>query len=221
MKKTIAFMICVLSISLFAQRSKEELLFKSVRVPLREHSRLNASSLGNPTAEDKATITDDSQGKWLLVKTTKSNKSGWVLQSELLKTVEYGTDVAQVAAENESLKAEKESLKAEAKKYKEAKYASDKELISTNRMFTQVQQKYTDLREGATAFADLQTKYDSTVAALEEEIKKNEEMTASVEEIKKNDRYRWFLTGGLLVLISYLLGISARKGKKGKAYNYR
>lgn len=221
MKKTISFMITVLTISLFAQRNQQEFLFKSIAVPLREHSRINARELGRPTAEDKAIITDESQGNWLLVKTTKSKKIGWVMQNELLKTVEYGTEVAKVAAENEHLKTEMENLKAEAKKYKDAKYESDKELISTNRMLTQIQKKYTELREGATAFADLQTKYDSTVVALDEEIRKNEELTASVDEIKKNDLYRWFITGGLLVLISYLLGASTRKNKKGRSYNYR
>ena len=212
MKQFLAILILTLSVV-----AKTQYVTDSFEITLRSTASNSAKILAMPKSGDPVTIIGG-EGEWLNVRLNDSDKKGWVMKRYINARVPFESQLNYVTTKNGELKESVKTLTSKITELKAEKNTLQKELNSLKKELSSVENKYSNLYNGSSNYLGLKDEFDSTVVKYENERAKNEVLTAENDELSVNVRNRWFLTGALVVLLSYLLGRTSRKEKRTRRF---
>ncbi len=200
-----------------AVTAKTQYVTDSFEITLRSTASNKSKVLWMPKSGTPLTIIGG-DGQWLNVRIKGTSKKGWVLKRYVMNRVPYENQTAYLTKVNDEMKESISPLKAEIEKLKTEKRKLETELKSTKKKLNSSKKKYSNLYDGSSDFLGLQADFDSATVTLKKQTTTIEELEATKTSLLENVRNRWFLTGALVVLISYLLGRSARKEKRKRSF---
>ena len=163
-------------------------------------------------SDQKVEILEPS-GDWIKVR-LQNGKEGWVLKRYLtnetpcrtrvqianqsIVQLENELDLAQKA--NQRILADKEEVSQELKK-------TQQELKKTNKAFA-------TLKKGAAGYLELKDRHQKITVNLTQQTQKANELDLELSTIRKKKYVRWFLGGGGVLLLGFILGFSSKKQKR-------
>lgn len=158
-------------------------------------------------SNEKVTLLE-SGDTWTKVKDTEGNE-GYVLNRFVTKDTPYIYRYQYQKSLVEKLKEKEDKLTQEIKELKTELGKTKTDLSTTKQSLSDTEQNYTQLQEGASDYIGLKKKYDSTVLAL----KQSTERVKKLEEQVNTHYIKWFLAGGGVLLLGWLIGLISRKKK--------
>lgn len=81
------------------------------------------------------------------------------------------------------------------------------ELKKTQALFQDLNKKYENLKKGASSYLALKNEYSSMKSTLESNRKKLTAVTIENEKLRSSERRRWFITGALVLLCGWIIGL--------------
>jgi SH3 domain protein len=145
---------------------------------------------------------------WTKVKDS-TGEIGYVLSRFLVKNTPYKFRYEWLKAKHEKLENKASGTKTKNNELKEELASLRGELQTAKGELTSTTQSYSDLKEGSSDFINLKKKYDSAVTNLASQ-------TAKVKDLEsKISIYyiKWFLAGGGVLFLGWLIGLFSRKKK--------
>ena len=156
---------------------------------------------------EKVTLIEAGE-KWTKVRDSEGNE-GYILNRFVTNETPYIYRYQYQKSVNEKLKEKEESLSAQVKDLRAELAQIKSELSTTKENLQSTEQNFTQLQEGASDYIGLKKKYDSTVSQL----KKAKERTEKLEEQVNTHYIKWFLAGGSVLFVGWLIGLISRKKK--------
>ncbi|MAZ49440.1 MAG: hypothetical protein CME65_12845 [Halobacteriovoraceae bacterium] len=156
---------------------------------------------------EKVTLIEAGE-KWTKVKDGEGNE-GYILNRFVTKETPYIYRYQYQKSLNEKLKDKEKDLSAQVKDLRAELAQIKSELSTTKENLQSTEQNFTQLQEGASDYIGLKKKYDSTVAQL----KQAKVRTEKLEEQVNTHYIKWFLAGGSVLFVGWLIGLISRKKK--------
>lgn len=156
---------------------------------------------------EKVTLLE-SGDTWAKVKDTDGNV-GYILNRFVTKETPYIYRYKYQKNLVERLKEKEEKLEEEIKAFKKELSETKSELTTTKERLTTTEKSFTQLQEGSSDYIGLKKKFESTVLKL----KKSTERMEKLEEQVNTHYIKWFLAGGGVLLLGWLIGLISRKKK--------
>lgn len=158
-------------------------------------------------SNEKLTLLESGE-KWTKVKDTEGNE-GYILNRFVTKETPYIYRYQYQKNLNEKLKEKEANLTQKLKELEEELKTTKTELSTTKDSLQNTEQSFSQLQEGASDYIGLKKKYDSTVLAL----KQSTERVQELEERVNTYYIKWFLAGGSVLFLGWLIGLISRKKK--------
>ena len=94
----------------------------------------------------------------------------------------------------------------------------DRQLKSTldenEKVLKKLRVDYEKLKAGSAEYIELKDKYKTTSGQLAEQTKRAEALDEELRSIEMNQYIKWFLAGSGVLLVGFIVGFSARKGRR-------
>jgi SH3 domain protein len=159
-------------------------------------------------SDEKITILEAGE-KWAKI-TDKSGTEGYVLNRFLSKDTPYSVRYTWLKSKFDKLELKNNTISKALKDIKTQLKETNSSLQTSENSLKEVNGSYEDLKAGSAEFLSLKKKYDQTLYQLKLKTNKVVEL-----ESKVNTHYiKWFLAGGGVLLLGWLIGLISRK-KKG------
>ena len=149
--------------------------------------------------------TDQHQDGWVLV-TTASGKKGWVLERYLTSDTPSAFLVKGLTENNESLKQSLQNATAELERLKASRGELTGSLTRTGDELEELKQAYDSLKKEAAGFLELKRRHEAVTAELAGASETIAGLRRENEILHGKERYRWFFSGGGMVLFTLLVG---------------
>jgi SH3 domain protein len=81
-------------------------------------------------------------------------------------------------------------------------------------MLKSLSDDYKKLKAGSAEFLDLKTKYKKISEQLAEQTKRAKSLDEELRGVEKNQYIKWFLAGSGVLLIGFIVGFAARRGRR-------
>lgn len=153
--------------------------------------------------------------RWSKVKDSDGNE-GYVLTQFLTKSTPYiyrfnwlKSKFDKEVEKNKKLSDDFSEAKTELKETKS-------ELTKTQKELEEINKAYEELKEGSADFLTLKANYDKAKV----ELSKNNEKLKILEDELSNHNIQWFLAGGGVLLLGWLIGLISRKKKHSSGLQF-
>jgi SH3 domain protein len=164
------------------------------------------------------------QGDWSHVKVLENGeekKEGWVLNRYLIHRVPYKHQLSSLERENKRLKEKldpsEKQLMALINKEKEL----SGELQECQVAMDKLQKDFESLEKESSGYLKLKASNKETLSKLATTTKQFQELTEETEKLRTSQRNRWFITGALVLLCGFLIGIIiGRQSRKRRSSYY-
>ena len=177
---------------------------------------------------DPVTLLGEKKEDWVHISYGK-DRQGWI-QKRFLTAIEPSAKrLAKANAKNEQLeqssKAKIISLTETNKEYRKGNTGLLREVKELRGKLQKVEKEYKTLHEESATFLELQAEHKSLLA--ENQLRQEREATilAECELLKTAYRIKWFLSGGGVLLIGFLIGILMQafrnRKKKGSSLSFK
>ena len=149
--------------------------------------------------------TEKQQNGWALV-TTAGGKKGWVLERYLTSDTPSAFLVKGLTDGNEKLKQALENTTAELDRLKAEQGDVAGNLTRTAGELATLKTAYDALQQEAAGYLDLKRRHQTVTAKLGAASETIEALRKENEVLRSKERYRWFFSGGGMVLCTLLIG---------------
>jgi SH3 domain protein len=153
------------------------------------------------------------EGEWAKVG-LPNGKEGWVLQRYLSTEVPCRIRIKDVSHSLEALKTEQEALQKTNLQLEADKARLAMDLKKTQQSLTKTKQSYEKLKKDAAGFLELKARHDKTVERLSKQTQKANALDKELNKTLKKQNIRWFLGGGGVLLLGFIIGFSSKKQKR-------
>jgi len=154
-----------------------------------------------------------SEGEWTEVKLA-NGKQGWVISRLLTPTKPKILLLDQTTEKIKELSAQVSDLMIKNKELKEANKGLENELGQLKKKLQETGLLYETLQKESAEFLTLQSKYKKSAQELELQVKKTNELEAEKGKLNSNQNIKWFLIGAGVLLLGFLLGLSAKHQRR-------
>ena len=96
------------------------------------------------------------------------------------------------------------------KKTKQLKTA----LNGTEKSLNKLDGDYQELKAGSAEFLTLKAKYKKVSEQLAEQTQKADKLDKELSKVELNQYIKWFLAGSGVLLVGFIVGFSARRGRR-------
>lgn len=134
-------------------------------------------------------------------------KTGWFPLKFLSAVPVDDSATKELSAENEALKAQVAQLQ------NDGSQLTQKEKDQSDKLAT-LNGAYEQLKKGSTDYLKLKTDYEATKAALDKARDNIQALARKNQELKLSYDIQYFLAGGLVLLVGWILGRSSAKSRK-------
>ena len=92
----------------------------------------------------------------------------------------------------------------------------DEEMVADvgQKMLQKLDTDYKDLKAGAAEFLTLKKKYKEVSTQLAEQTKRANELDKELSGLEMNQYIKWFLAGSGVLLVGFIIGFSAKRGRR-------
>ena len=155
----------------------------------------------------------ESGEEWSRVK-LDNGKEGYVLTRYLLPEPPHRVRLEQLQKKHKDLMEQASILLEENNRFREENDKLKSSLTSNEKMLKNLSDDYKKLKAGSAGFLDLKSKYTKISEQLAEQTKKAKALDEELRGVEKNQYIKWFLAGSGVLLLGFIVGFAARRGRR-------
>lgn len=145
---------------------------------------------------------------WTKVKDTQGDE-GYVLSRFLNKSTPYKLRFDWLKKKHEKLQARDDERKVKNQELIAELKRLQEELVSLKSNLENTEKSFDELKDGSADYIGLKANYDKTVKKLSEQSKKVKDLESKISIYY----IKWFLAGGGVLLLGWIIGLMSRKKK--------
>jgi SH3 domain protein len=224
MKRTLCLVTAMVFFSLFPARSWAEKAYVTDRFKVTFRS---GPSLENkvvrmlPSGQELEIL--DTQGDWTHVRVVgegDEDVDGWILSRFLIERLPWEKKAAILEKQNQEMSARLTVSNEKQKAASTETQGLSNELRKTRASLEDLQRKYENLKKGASSYLALKNEYNSMQSALEDSQKKVTVLSSENDKLRSSERRKWFITGALVLLCGWLIGLVMGKKQRRRRSIY-
>jgi SH3 domain protein len=150
---------------------------------------------------------------WTLVKLA-NGREGYVTTRYLVNGPTYAIRYEKLQAKQKTLTQQAAALLDENTKLREENKGLKTTLGGTEKSLTKLSGDYQELKAGSAEFLTLKTKYKKVSEQLAEQTQKANKLDKELSKIELNQYIKWFLAGSGVLLVGFVVGFSAKRGRR-------
>ncbi len=150
---------------------------------------------------------------WSMVR-LDNGKEGYVLNRYLVNQPTSAVRLEQLQSQHTILKQQTDALIEENKRFKEENETYKTTLNSNEKELKKLDTDYKDLKASAAEFLSLKKKYQEVSTKLAEQTKKANALDKELSGLEMNQYIKWFLAGSGVLLVGFIIGFSAKRGRR-------
>jgi len=143
-----------------------------------------------------------------------NGKEGYVLNRYLVGQPTSAVQLAKLQVKYTSLRQQATALIEENSRFKEENKTFKSTLDSNETALNKLETDYKELKTGAAEFLNLKKKYKEVSTKLAEQTKKANTLDKELSGLEMNQYIKWFLAGSGVLLVGFIIGFSARRGRR-------
>ncbi len=210
--KRIVFMgICVMCFSAvgFAEtRYVTDLL----KLPLRTGASTEYKILALIESGQRLEIVEPGDS-WSRVRLT-NGKEGYVLNRYLVAQPTSAVRLEQLQSKYTALRQQATTLIEENSRFKEENKTFSSSLAGNEKALKKLDRDYKELKADSAEFLNLKKKYKEVSTQLAEQTKRATALDKELSGLEMNQYIKWFLAGSGVLLVGFIIGFSAKRGRR-------
>ena len=143
-----------------------------------------------------------------------NGKEGYVLNRYLVGQPTSAVQLSKLQVKYTSLRQQATALIEENSRFKEENKTFKSTLDSNETALNKLETDYKELKTGAAEFLNLKKKYKEVSTKLAEQTKKANTLDKELSGLEMNQYIKWFLAGSGVLLVGFIIGFSARRGRR-------
>ena len=151
--------------------------------------------------------------EWTLVR-LENGKEGYVTTRYLIAGPTHAVLLEQLQAKQKSLTQQAAALLEENTKLRAENKRFASALQSTEKTLKTVDSDYQELKAGSAEYLTLKTKYKKIDQQLGEQSQRAAKLDKELSKVELNQYIKWFLAGSGVLLVGFIVGFSARRGRR-------
>ncbi|MEA1867640.1 MAG: TIGR04211 family SH3 domain-containing protein [Thermodesulfobacteriota bacterium] len=155
----------------------------------------------------------EEDGDWAKVRTS-NNKQGWMPKRYLNASPPLKDRVALLQVEKDQLKKQTTGISAQLDEASEARNQYEQELKICILDRDKIKKSYDSLKEDAADVLNFKKALSETAEELQEVKHKYTIAEQENEHLRDNSRIKWFLAGGGILIIGWIIGLITTRGRK-------
>jgi len=150
---------------------------------------------------------------WSLVR-QRNGKEGYVLTRYLVPEPTSAVQLEELQSKYTVLKQQATALIEENNHFKEENQKFKSSVDSNEKALNKLETDYKELKAGAAEFLTLKKKYQEVSTQLAEQTKKANTLDKELSGLEMNQYIKWFLAGSGVLLVGFIIGFSAKRGRR-------
>jgi len=211
LKRIVSLGICVMCFSAvgFAEtRYVTDLL----KLPLRTGPSTEYKILALVESGQQLEVVEPGEN-WSKVK-LDNGKEGYVLNRYLVARPTSAVRLKELQSEHTVLKQQANALIEENDRFKEENKTFKTSLDSSEKARGKLDTDYNELKASAAEFLSLKKKYQEVSTRLTEQTKRANALDKELSGLEMNQYIKWFLAGSGVLLVGFIIGFSAKRGRR-------
>jgi len=152
----------------------------------------------------------DTQADWSHVRVVQDGQEdldGWILNRFLIERMPWEKKAKILEGARQELEGKLATLKENLTSASTDKQELSSELKATQASIEELQKKYESLKKGASKYLTLKNEYATMKSALQSNQQKVATLTSENQKLRSSERRRWFITGALVLLCGWIIGL--------------
>lgn len=187
-------------------------------VTVRKGPGLDAPITGRAKSLDMVNVLKD-EGDWVQVELPDGSQ-GWMIKKYLTEEPPLGLKVAQMEKSNQDLQAKVDALTEENNQLKAKHRELQKEVEDRRADLKKARSAYEKLNKDAGDVEDLQAKYQAAKSELASIREERKSLSSAADDQLSRRRLLWFMAGGAVLLVGWLVGLLANRRRRSGAKYY-
>jgi SH3 domain protein len=143
-----------------------------------------------------------------------NGKEGYVLNRYLVGQPTSAVQLAKLKGQYTSLRQQATALIEENNRFKEENKTFKSSLDSNEKTLSKLETDYKELKAGAAEFLSLKKKYREVSTQLAEQTERANTLDKELSGLEMNQYIKWFLAGSGVLLVGFIIGFSAKRGRR-------
>jgi len=143
-----------------------------------------------------------------------NGKEGYVLNRYLVGQPTSAVQLAKLQSKYTGLRQQATALIEENNRFKEENKTFKSSLDSNETALSKLETDYKELKAGAAEFLNLKKKYKEVSTKLAEQTKRANTLDKELSGLEMNQYIKWFLAGSGVLLVGFIIGFSAKRGRR-------
>jgi SH3 domain protein len=143
-----------------------------------------------------------------------NGKEGYVLNRYLVAQPTSAVRLEQLQGKYTALRQQATALIEENNRFKEENKTFKSSVDSNEKALVKLEADYKELKAGAAEFLSLKKKYQEVSTKLAEQTKRANTLDKELSGLEMNQYIKWFLAGSGVLLVGFIIGFSAKRGRR-------
>lgn len=187
-------------------------------ITIRQSQSISGSVVGRAKSLDRVEVLESDEN-WAKVK-TEDGATGWVQKRYLTTEEPEALRLKGVKEENLRLTETVQGLEQENQRLKSLSEDLEKKLANEKAVLTKLEDDYRELGENAADYLVIKKEYEEARTQLTKVKAEAEELRRTADASINSRRIKWFITGGVVLLAGWLVGIISGRRKKAQSRLY-
>ena len=187
-------------------------------ITIRQNRSISGNVVGRAKSLDKVEVLEGDEN-WAKVR-TEDGTTGWVQKRYLTETMPEALRLKNVQEENAHLAETVQTLEQENQRLKSLSDDLEKKLANEKAVLSKLETDYRELGENAADYLVIKKEYEESRNQLTAVKAEAEELRRASNESINSRRIKWFITGGVVLLAGWLVGIISARRKKVQSRIY-
>ena len=150
---------------------------------------------------------------WSMVR-LDNGKEGYVLNRYLVAQPTSAVRLKELQSKHTVLKQQADALIEENNRFKEENETFKTSLDSSEKARNKLDTDYNELKASAAEFLSLKKKHQEVSTRLAEQTKRATALDKELSGLEMNQYIKWFLAGSGVLLVGFIIGFSAKRGRR-------
>ncbi len=186
-----------------------------IKITMRTGPGINHKVIKMPQSGQKVELLD-SQGDWSYVR-MPDGTDGWVLSRFLTDKVPNEIQLARLREERENLTRRLSELETENERLKTENQTLAEETSAAETQARDATASFAALREESEDYLAVKSAYEEAAVELDAQKERADSLAARVDRVEWRSNVAWFVAGGAVFLIGFVIGGFNEKGKRRRA----
>jgi SH3 domain protein len=211
LKRVVIIGICLMSLSAVGY-AETRYVTDLLKLPLRTGPSTEYKILALVESGQPLEVVEPGDN-WSLVRLA-NGKEGYVLNRYLVPQPTSAVQLEQLQGKYNALRQQVQSLSEENERFKEENQTFKSSLESSETALKKLDGDYKELKAGAAEFLNLKKKYQEVSTQLAEQTERANTLDKELSGLEMNQYIKWFLAGSGVLLVGFIIGFSAKRGRR-------